>query len=215
MGCKLTFGIEILCQALAEPSADSSPSDPTGVSSEDVPSDLRVDAFLDSAGTDDRWLTFLREVEERGFFRGELPASPLYQRMLREAACAYLQPPPQRSSASWRRRQAARVQQLLTEQPSSLASAEHLPPVSGADDSLEWMEMSEEGMNELLRSREGGVGSAGGGRGAGAEMEAATGRGTGRVPEAGGLKREARALRNVASSVGDFIGGDAGLDGAE
>ena len=233
LGARVAFGMELLlCLATAPEPNEAGAAEETAAAA-------AAEGCVDGAPTavgGAVWESFDAELHARGYYRGELPSSTLYQALRVQAAAALAAEAPRAPARTmtWLQAQARRAHALLREckrkgaegaavdAGSSGDAAYGLPAGDGgwlpADESDAWMGLTEEALEDALRSRAAGEPEA-----AAAAMAAAAtaapapsrARDSAGAASEEAAARQAHELRQVARSVSDFVMASAGPDGAE
>ena len=232
LGARLAVGMELLLlygSASSGGSAASAAS--TSSSSTSASSPSSSSAVTSSSYDDEAWHRFDAELAARGYFRGELPGSPLHVRMLDDAHSVLRQLPAAPPRASWLHAQADLARGLI--ESSRLSEVELPPPAElPAAESDAWLGIDEAELDEELERR---AGKAQGGAAATPSPEAsaasAASAGSKRPPAKLGkgsaagkagesitaeavAEAEAKQLAEVVKSVGAFVDGKGSFEGA-
>ncbi|KAL1508008.1 hypothetical protein AB1Y20_007606 [Prymnesium parvum] len=160
---------------------------------EGLPSARQQPERAEAAPRGGEWERFEQCLVARGYYRGEMEGSRLY-RQLRQQALAEFASRAAPCEAAWPEREGVWALDALSASPCALPSEEALRRLAEAeaheaDDGEEWMSLDDASLEAAL------------------QRHAARG--------GGGEAGEARRMREVAESVGDFVGAAAGVEGAE
>ncbi|XP_005111816.1 protein ecdysoneless homolog [Aplysia californica] len=168
IGVKLAHGFEILCSKCRDEDSRT------------VNGELVLDSHI-------RWQQFRRSLQSQGYFRGEIEGSRLYQELLRDAKhffASQIEDDESFDSENMGQQVLRHIKQLQPKFDEFRRTERTLP----ASDDDEWMHVTPDQVDELMRSS-GGL----------------TGPGTGDTFD----------LSKVAESMSSFVDHESGIDGAE
>ncbi|XP_030840023.1 protein ecdysoneless homolog [Strongylocentrotus purpuratus] len=139
LGMKLAHGFEILCSRCHGNRKDADP--PDIITSE--PEDLATGA---------RWEKFLQSLTEKGFFRGELEGSKLYNKLIKSAKQFYasIVTGNEQTSQSWLGEPGHQIMKLLETVHCDITQLKNEEKNLPKPDSDRWMELDLEELDDMI-----------------------------------------------------------------